>query len=91
MHRFEWSDDPSVELHLGYGGWIRLLRRNGFEVEDLIELQAKEDSETRYPYVTREWAMRWPSEEVWFAWRLREPTSGFGPRWASDAVSCLRS
>jgi SAM-dependent methyltransferase len=66
-HRFEWPDGPSVEFHLGYGDWIRLLRRSGFEVEDLVELQAKDDSETRYPFVTREWAMRWPSEEVWFA------------------------
>ena len=31
---------PAVEFHLGYGDWIRLLRANGFEVEDLIELQA---------------------------------------------------
>jgi hypothetical protein len=22
---------------------------------------------TRYPYVTPEWARRWPSEEVWIA------------------------
>src|SRR5690348_12974885 len=37
MHRFEWPNDdpPSVEFHLGYGDWIRLLRTNGFEVEDL--------------------------------------------------------
>ena len=26
-----------VEFHLGYGDWIRLLRSNGFEIEDLIE------------------------------------------------------
>ena len=36
MHRIEWPDG-SVEFHLGYGDWIRLLRANGFEVEDLIE------------------------------------------------------
>src|SRR3954470_19284226 len=34
MHRFEWPGDepPSVEFHLGYGDWIRLLRASGFEV-----------------------------------------------------------
>src|SRR6266851_2154086 len=44
MHRFEWpdEDDKSVEFHLGYGDWIRLLRANGFEVEALVELQAPE-------------------------------------------------
>ncbi|MDB5057611.1 MAG: Methyltransferase type 11 [Chloroflexi bacterium] len=67
MHRFEWPEDSSVEFHLGYGDWIRLLRRNGFEVENLIELRAPEGATTRYPYVTPQWARRWPSEEVWIA------------------------
>jgi SAM-dependent methyltransferase len=67
MHRFEWPDDSGVEFHLGYGDWIRLLRQSGFEVEDLVELQANESSETRYPFVTPEWAMQWPSEGIWFA------------------------
>ncbi len=69
MHRFEWSDDESVEFHLGYGSWIRLLRANGFEVEDLLELQPSEKATTRYPFVTNEWARRWPSEEIWKARR----------------------
>lgn len=67
MHRFEWPDDTSVEFHLGYGDWIRLLRGNGFEVENLVELQPGSDARTRYPFVTLEWARRWPSEEVWIA------------------------
>ena len=44
MHRFEWPDDPSVEFHLGYGDMIRLLRRCGFEVEDMIEVRPREDA-----------------------------------------------
>jgi SAM-dependent methyltransferase len=67
MHRFEWPDDNSVEFHLGYGDWIRLLRGNDFEVENLVELRPGPDATTRYPYVTLEWARRWPSEEVWIA------------------------
>lgn len=67
MHRFEWPDDDSVEFHLGYGDWIRLLRRTGFEVEDLVELRPGPNASTRYPFVTLEWARRWPSEEVWMA------------------------
>jgi SAM-dependent methyltransferase len=70
MHRFEWPDDPAVEFHLGHGDWIRLLRRNGFAVEDLVELRAPRDATTRYPFVTAEWAHRWPSEEVWRARKL---------------------
>jgi SAM-dependent methyltransferase len=69
MHRFEWPDDDSVEFHLGYGDWIRLLRRSGFEVEDLVELRPPEEASTSYPFVTLEWARRWPSEEVWKARR----------------------
>jgi SAM-dependent methyltransferase len=67
MHRFEWPDDPGVEFHLGYGDWIRLLRRNGLVVEDLVELRPPRGATTRYPFVSAEWARRWPSEEVWKA------------------------
>jgi SAM-dependent methyltransferase len=70
MHRFEWPDDPGVEFHLGYGDWLRLLRANGFEVSDLIEVRPPEGSITRYPFVTLEWARRWPCEEVWKARKL---------------------
>lgn len=65
MHRFEWSTDASVEFHLGHGDWIRLFRANGLEVEDLVELRPAEGATTRYPFVTLEWARKWPSEEVW--------------------------
>jgi SAM-dependent methyltransferase len=67
LHRLEWPDDNSVNFHLGYGDWIRLLRGNGFEVEDLVELRPAADASTTYPFVTLDWARRWPSEEVWKA------------------------
>jgi len=67
MHRFEWPDDPSVEFHLAHGDWVRVLRENGFEVEDLIELQAPSDASSNAMFVSPEWAQRWPSEEVWIA------------------------
>ncbi len=68
MHRFEWKSDDAVEFHLGYGDWIRLLRSNGFEVEDLIELRAPADARpNRFGLTTPGWARRWPSEEIWKA------------------------
>ncbi len=69
MHRFEWADTISVDFHLGYGDWIRLLRRCGLEVLDLLELQAPESGpEHRYPALPeRWWARQWPSEEIWRA------------------------
>ena len=67
MHRFEWPDDESVEFHLGYGDWIRLLRAHGLEVEDLVEIQAPEGATTGYRHVNGDWARQWPSEQVWKA------------------------
>jgi SAM-dependent methyltransferase len=68
MCRIEWPG-AGVEFHLSHGDWLRLLRRSGFEVEDLIEVQAPEGGITRAPFVTQPWARRWPSEEIWKARR----------------------
>jgi len=70
MHRFEWpgdANDDSVEFHLPHGEMIRLLRSCGFEIENLVEIQAPPGATTRYTFVTAEWAQQWPSEEVWVA------------------------
>lgn len=68
MHRFEWPDEPGVEFHLGYGDWIRLLRANGFEVLDLVEVQAPVGASSgRYELVDPEWARKWPAEQIWRA------------------------
>lgn len=67
IHRFEWPDDNSVEFHLGHGDMIRLLRSNGFEIEDLIEIQPPQDAATRFDFATIDWARSWPSEEAWRA------------------------
>jgi SAM-dependent methyltransferase len=65
--RFEWPSDGSVDFHLAHGEMIRLLRSNGFEIEDLIEIQAPEGATTRYVWVDPAWARRWPTEEIWKA------------------------
>ena len=70
MNRLEWTDDdPGVEFHLGAGDLIRLLRANGFEVLDLVELFASDTAKdhAEYSYVPAAWARRWPSEEIWRA------------------------
>ena len=66
-YRFEWPSDDSVEFHLPHGEMIRLLRGSGFEIEDLIEIQAPRGATTRDPVQDPEWARRWPSEEIWKA------------------------
>ena len=48
------------------GEWIRLFRRSGFRVEDLIEVQPPEGAQSTYrtPEETA-WARRWPMEQIW--------------------------
>jgi hypothetical protein len=70
MHRFEWPDDPTIEFHLGHGGWIRLLRGSGFEILDLIELRPPPGATSSYGFVETWWADRWPCEEVWRARKM---------------------
>jgi len=67
LRRMSWESDPGVEFHLGHGEWIRVLRRSGFEVEDMIEVRPAPGTTPSHPFVTNDWAQRWPVEEVWKA------------------------
>lgn len=70
MHRYEWDDDETVEFHLNHGDMIRVLRANGFEIEQLIELRAPVETgqdTPLIPYVPDAWARKWPAEEIWCA------------------------
>ena len=69
---FEGSD--AVEFHLNHGNWVRLLRTNGFVLEDLVETRPSEGATPRTPFASAEWAQRWPSEEIWVA-RKAPPAS----------------
>jgi len=71
MHRFAWRDTDGIEFHLSPGDWIRLLRANGFEIEDLIEVYPPEGATTQHPYSSLAWAQAWPCEEVWKARKRR--------------------
>jgi len=67
-----FDDGESVEYQLPYGEWIRLFRRHGFIVDDLIELRPPNDAATTYSdFVPVEWARRWPAEHIW---KLRKAT-----------------
>jgi len=59
--------EGGVEFHPPHGEMIRLLRRLGFTIEDLIELRAPENGSTRYDFMTLDWARNWPCEEIWIA------------------------
>jgi SAM-dependent methyltransferase len=60
------EDEDTVVFQLPYGEWIRLFRRHGLVVEDLIELRPPHDATTTYTkYVPLAWARRWPAENIW--------------------------
>jgi SAM-dependent methyltransferase len=68
LHRLDWEDDGTSEFHLAHGDWLALLRRSGFEVLALIELYAGEETPDHTYYTwSREWAERWPWDEIWRA------------------------
>jgi SAM-dependent methyltransferase len=63
-------DDGTVDWVLPPGEWIRVLRANGFDIEDLIEMRPAENAPTTYEFVPAEWAHRWPAEWIWKARRI---------------------
>jgi SAM-dependent methyltransferase len=68
LHQIDWDDEETTEFQLGHGEWVRLLRANGFEILDLFELYAHEQTpEHTYYSWSREWAEKWPWEEIWRA------------------------
>ena len=67
LHHLRWPDTDSSEYHVSHGDMIKILRANGFEVLDLVELYAPEGATTSYTFVSPEWSRAWPAEEIWIA------------------------
>ncbi len=69
LHKLEWTEpEPEIEFALGHGDWVSLLRANGFELIDLVELFADENTPDHTYYAfSREWSEQWPFEEIWRA------------------------
>ena len=67
---FDWqADGYGIEFHLSHGDMLRVLRANGFEILNLIELAAPAAAEDHsyYDFVPAAWAKQWPAEEIWVA------------------------
>ena len=62
-----WADaDGTVTFNLSHGAWIDLFRSCGLAIERLVEWQPPADAVSTYrDEATREWARRWPIEEIW--------------------------
>jgi SAM-dependent methyltransferase len=65
LHRLE-DDGGLVQFELPYGEWIRLFRRSGFLIEDLLEVRPPEGAVSTYRSEEETaWARRWPMEQIW--------------------------
>jgi SAM-dependent methyltransferase len=63
-------EEGTIDWVLPPGAWIRVLRANRFDVEDLVELCACDDATTTYDdFAPPRWAKRWPAEWIWKARR----------------------
>lgn len=71
IQRIEPPGEP-ISFQLPYGEWIALFVEHGFEVEGLLELRPPADAVSSYrSEEDREWARRWPMEQIWRARRRR--------------------
>ncbi|MCZ7525489.1 MAG: class I SAM-dependent methyltransferase [Acidimicrobiia bacterium] len=69
--RFAFGEG-TVDFVPSTGEWIRLFRRHGLTVEDVVELRPSEGATTTYvDFVPYRWARRWPAEQVWVTSRQR--------------------
>ena len=68
--RVQWPGG-GTEFHPSHGEWVRRLRAAGFVIEAMHEIYAPDDGLDHpfYEIVSREWATRWPAEELWVASR----------------------
>ena len=71
----EWKFDAvegTTDFVWSAGAWIRVFRRHGFEIDDLIELVPPKGATTTYTdFVPYKWARRWPAEQIWCVTRRR--------------------
>jgi SAM-dependent methyltransferase len=73
LHRIEFPDEhEGVNFTLGFGDMLRLLRSEGLELEDYIEVYPPEDAEPKYEWAPPDWVRQWPLEEIW---RMRKSNS----------------
>lgn len=71
MHAIE-EPGEATSFQLPYGEWVRLFRRNGLLLEDLIELRPADGAQSSYrDESARQWARRWPMEHIWRLTRSR--------------------
>jgi SAM-dependent methyltransferase len=58
--------EGSITFQLPYGEWVRLFRRSGLSIEDLVETRPSDTATSTYRDAAEHaWAQRWPAEVIW--------------------------
>jgi SAM-dependent methyltransferase len=66
MRRLDDQREGSSVFQIPYGEWVRLFRRCGLVIEDLIETRPPADATSTYRSADDlAWARRWPAEQIW--------------------------
>ncbi len=64
LHRIAFRDE--VDFQLPFSGWIRLFRKNGLAIEDLVETRPSPGATSSYlGRGETAWARHWPLEVIW--------------------------
>jgi SAM-dependent methyltransferase len=64
IRRFELGEG-TVDFQLAYGDWVRLFRRHGLAIDDLLELRPPKHATSTWTDWDRHFARRWPAEQIW--------------------------
>lgn len=59
------DEDGMIYFQYSYGSWIKAFKKTGFDIVDLIELKAPENAPSSYDFVEKDWALKWPAENIW--------------------------
>lgn len=69
LSKMDWRaleiEPGGIEFTLSMSSWLALFRETGFDVLDLIEIQAPEDPQHESVFCPTDWGRKWPYEQVW--------------------------
>jgi hypothetical protein len=70
MRRITWPDEEGVEYNLAHGDWLRLLRRNSFEVQTSSSCRRRRAPARTGPATSSPRTGRARGRPIWVAHRL---------------------
>lgn len=65
MEKYQDPKSGMLSFQQSFSKWIRCFLSTGFEIVDLIELQAPKDGRSTYDFAELDWAEKWPAENIW--------------------------